>query len=275
MPDDVEEVVVPGLWNETFGQVGAFLKVLEDAGFGLASLKKLLAFPDFVKRLYRFNRDGCVSPASLEVAREIMKNNMVEINEVRRVFPSKYIAMSGWFDLMKAFVPFDQGLLETCKHTHLLIPGLPVTFEEMASVAEEAHRSFFYVYREPGLTQRDRPAHFQTMPMGWMLVRKMPISHSPGCNYPKLEARYLGPDDYAPTLESLVYVAMVALETRRIGILSKANMAPVFTPTVGQEANFGAGFLNGGVIEISRFCQKKGTKVLLTSAKRPLFVLER
>lgn len=154
--------------------------------------------PQFVEKVARVIVDGLCEPINSQVlAREIMGKNFFGIEDVIRYFgvkPTKQQLAA------LAEVPFSVEVLQSCKDTHILVAGFPLSILDIRGIAKkQSDQTLFYSqdWYDKQAFAKDKGK------VGWQLVRKEPIANSTSKTWNDQQA--LLSNEETPTARIVVY----------------------------------------------------------------------
>lgn len=200
-----------GLWNISFGQLGATLKVLQDLGITRDDLNRLRRDRAFAERLVAFWKAGAVTgdpipdSDSQSRARAIMGKNFLGLEEVRKGFgialPVQQLAE----------IPFSEETLRQCKDTHVLVAGSALSVNEIRKLADDD----FY---DTDWYRREAFANEKKVGVRWYLLRKEPVPESRSKTYDEQTA-LLTKEEEVPFACEMTYMVILYWLTHRERLL--------------------------------------------------------
>lgn len=216
-----------GLWTASFGQVGATLKVLEAFNITHDELKLLRNNRDFATHLTAFWKAEAMGgepyndTEAQSHARTIMGRNFLGLEDVRRYYRVRYTD-----DQLAPLstVPFTDETLRQCRDTHVLVPGYPLSLNEMYDIQ---WGPFFYgALGDPSWAMSFKKEAFATdqkVEARWYLLRKEPVPGSVD-KTPQDQLALLTEKEEVPFVCEFAYMVVLYFLVKRERLLQKIRV---------------------------------------------------
>lgn len=187
---------------------------LEAAGFGDTEAQTIIESQGnelAVKVVAYIRRGGYEATTSQKVAREIMGENFLGIEEASQHFGVKFGKELARFDE----IPFPEAVLEECKDTHILFAGFPLT---ILAVRSKVLRDLFWQHKYAWYNKQAF-AKKEKVGLRWYLIRKDIVPESTSKTYQE-QLAMLSEDEEVPKACEVVYMTILyflATGTRLFG----------------------------------------------------------
>jgi hypothetical protein len=145
---------------------------------------------------------------SLEHAAQIMDKNMLGPDAAVRHFRVSYTEEEL---LQFAFIPYSEGMLHACKHTHVLFAGAQLSVNEVRKIAASDFYDLDWYSHEPFANDRK-------VIIRWYLLRKDLVPESRSKSYDEQTALLKGEE--VPLACEMTYLVILYWLTHRERLLS-------------------------------------------------------
>jgi hypothetical protein len=184
-----------GLWNITFGELGATLKALQDHGVTLDHLARLRAEPDYAKRVAEFMlRGGLDTSIHQKLARAVMGKNFFGVEDWSTLYGVNFsqkqlrqVAEFPWGeDILNSNCPLCGKVVKDCHFAFLglnCINGKPLTILKLQELHPAKGQPKFYSYAPSAWYSEQKFARETTMSFRWYLLHQNIVPKSEDKTY--------------------------------------------------------------------------------------------
>src|SRR3989344_4004711 len=146
-------------------------------------------------------------PTAPKRAKDIMGENFIGLEEVEKHLD---IAFSKKDAEKLAEIPWSEETLEEVKHTHILVPGYPLS---ILQIREKVPQGIFLSYKDAWYNNQPFATE-EKVEMGWYLIRKGIQPTSTGKTYQE-QLALLSKDEENPKAVEMVYAKTLFWLTRK------------------------------------------------------------
>ena len=261
-----------GLWGESYGQVGAALKALQDHGVGRSHLKKLRADPGYAQR---------VAQAFLRVRDEKSAVEFGLMKDFRRacmilgediVFPDEIAEAFGLSYTSAKLRHFAETLpseevLRWCKENGYAIvagPPKPVSFLDIRSSSPENFivKSGGWIEDENQLFGKEDKANHE-----WLMIRKGTV---PRCFMLEWDnqIQFLSSEERVPNVAELVWFIIAFYRVRKVFLFNEIYVRTSSITLNGQHVEIGVHDSSTILIASPRSNNTLGLRLGIASARK-------
>jgi len=248
-----------GLWNITFGELGATLKALQDHGVTREHLARLRAEPDYARRVAKFMlRGGLDASIHQKLAREIMGKNIW--------LPEDWVSFYGWRpsqeqlleaaefpwgeDTLNFTCPLCGKVVKDCHFTFLgldRINGEPLTILKWQELYPATGQPKFALYAPSAWYSKQKFAKETTMDFRWYLLHQSIVPRSEGKTHNEQKAM-LPPEYEMPS--AIVEATKDILVFRKMGVrLNPSTWAACTDRAADTKTKINAGYVSCGYFD--------------------------
>jgi hypothetical protein len=195
-----------GLWNITFGELGATLKALQDHGVTRKHLARLRAEPDYAERVAEFMGGGYFD-ASIhqKLARAVMGKNFFGVKDWSALYGVSFtkkqlrqVAKFPWGEnILNSHCPLCGKVVKDCHFAFLgldRINGEPLTILKLEELHPATGQPKFALYAPTVWYSNEEFAKKTTMGFRWYLLHQSTVPKFGGKTY--YEQKAMLPPEY-------------------------------------------------------------------------------